>query len=121
MIVQLPLAATVPPVNLALALPIASGTPALSVSVPPQELVDVAEASVIAPGVVGKVSVKLTMLSVPAMLLLSVRVSVETPLSAMVAGLNDLVMAGLVPTARVALALLPAPPLVELTGPVALV
>ena len=95
--------------------------PPLAVTVPPQVLV--------APGVpantipVGKVSVKATPVSARLALgLVMVNVKVLVPPSATEVGLKPLVIAGgVVPTFSMAVAVLPVPPLVEVTAPVVLV
>ena len=63
------------------------------------------------------VSVKAIPLTATTSGLVSVKVRVEVPLTTIVAKLNALAMP-ILPTARVALAVPPVPPLVELTAPV---
>ena len=57
---QFPFAPTLPPVSLRLVLPTANAAPALSVTVPPQELLTVALARLIWAGVAGKISLNVT-------------------------------------------------------------
>ena len=92
-IVHEPKAATDPPVNRIPRSFAASTPPALSVKVPPQVL-DVVrgEATTIAPGLVGNVSVKLRSLSDTEVGLVIVKVSVEIPLTVVGSGLKFLVM-----------------------------
>jgi hypothetical protein len=56
--VQAPPAGTVPPTNFTAVLPAAKVAPPASLSVPPQVVLKTASARLIAPGVVGKTSVK---------------------------------------------------------------
>jgi len=81
----------------------------------------------VAPGVlatctaVGNVSLTPTPVSAVVVFgLVMVRVSVEVPFTPIPVGLNALVMVGAVRTVKVAEAVPPAPPLVELTAPVVL-
>ena len=70
----------------------------------------------------GKVSVNATPLNAtPVFGLLMLKLSVLLAFNTMLVGLNDLVMLGGEATVRLALAVFPVPPLVELTAPVVLV
>jgi hypothetical protein len=92
-IVHEPDAATDPPVKRIPRSFAASAPPPLSVNVPPQVLEVVrGEATTIAPGVVGKVSVKLRPLSETEVGLVMVKVSVEIPLTVVGSGLKFFVM-----------------------------
>ena len=88
-IVHVPAAATDPPVKRMPRSLAASAPPALSANVPPQVLVVVrGEATTIAPGVVGNVSVKLRPVSDTEVGLVMVNVSVEIPLTVVGSGLK---------------------------------
>ena len=94
---QLPPAGTVPPTSLTAVLPAASTAPPASLSVPPQPLVMVVSARVMAPGVVGNTSVNVA--PVMALLplaagLLSVIVSVLGPFGITGLGENALAIVG---------------------------
>ena len=88
-IVHVPAAAIEPPVRRMPGSPAASAPPPLSVSVPPQ-VVDVVrgEATTIAPGLVGNISVKLRPVSVVGVGLVNVKVSVEIPFMVVGSGLK---------------------------------
>jgi len=115
-IVQVPFAATVPPLRLTAVPPAASA----GLNVPPQVLVVVNGAAMVRPA--GKASLKVTPVSAaPVFGLVMVMASVEVPPDAMFAGVKDLaIFAGARPavTFRVAVAVLPAPPSVEVMLPV---
>jgi hypothetical protein len=108
-------AVKVPPAKLMLPLP------AVAVIVPlPQEPVTLGVEATVTPA--GKLSVNATPLRATLVFgLLMVKLNVLLVFSAMLVGLNDLVMEGGWATVRLALAVLPVPPLVELTLPVVLV
>jgi hypothetical protein len=108
-------AVNVPPDRLILPLP------ATAVIVPlPQEPVTFGVAATTTPA--GRLSVNATPLRVLKVLgLVIVKLSVLLLFSAMLVGLNDLVMVGGLATVRLADAVLPVPPLVEVTLPVVLV
>ncbi len=108
-------AVSVPPDRLML--PLA----AVAVIVPlPQEPVTLGVAATTKPA--GRLSVNATPLKgLKVFGLVMVKLSVLLLFSAMLVGLNDLPMVGGLTTARFAEAVLPVPPLVELTGPVVLV
>ncbi len=90
---QLLLAGMDPPVRLMPASPISKVPPDSSHSVPPQLLeVDNGEATVILPAAVGKVSTKLTSLTVPLFGLVRTKVNVDVVPGRIVAGVNDLSM-----------------------------
>src|SRR5258706_16462151 len=109
--VQLAWAEGVPPVGLILLRPV-------SVTVPPLQL-PTTVGGVANTTIPGSVSLTATPAStVVAFGLLMTKVMVDVPLSAMLVGANDLMMFGgwiVIPTARTALAVLPVPPLVEVT------
>src|SRR5216684_7167819 len=94
--------------------------PATAVVVPPQVLVSALGVATARPA--GRVSVKATPVSgiVLAAGLVMVKVSEVEPFSGMAAAPNALVMVGGVATLRFAVAVLPVPPLVEVTLPVVL-
>ena len=110
---QLPPAGTLPPSSLTAVLPAASAAPPASLRLPPQLLPMVVSASVIGPGAVGKMSVKLT--PVRSLLplaagLLSVSVSVLGPLGITGLGEKPLTSVGGVITSTLAVLLgAPAP------------
>jgi hypothetical protein len=108
-------AVSVPPDRLMLPLP------ATAVIVPlPQEPVTLGVAATTKPA--GKLSVNATPLrGLKEFGLVMVKLSVLLAFSAMLVGLNDLVMVGGLTTVRLVVAVLPVPPLVELTFPVVLV
>lgn len=91
--VHVPAAAIEPPVRRMPGSPAASAPPALSVNVPPQVLVVVrGEATTITPGDIGSVSVKLISMSVTGVGFVSVKVSVEIPLTVVGSGLKFFAM-----------------------------
>ena len=99
----------VPPVNLIPAAPTASAAPALFSNEPAQVLLVVSGlATVIAPGVVGKVSVKVAAVSATELLLFNTMLNVETPVTGKI-GLteNDLVTVGAASTVMLAVASVP--------------
>src|SRR5947207_6603758 len=108
-------AVSVPPDRLMLPLP------AVAVIVPlPQHPVTLGVAATTKPA--GRLSVNATPLSATLVFgLLMLKLNVLFAFSAMLVGLNDLVMVGGLATVRLAVAVLPVPPLVELTLPVVLV
>src|SRR6185503_11817355 len=112
--VQLPLAAIVPPLRLI------EPEPAVAVTVPLQVLLNPFGVATTKPA--GRLSVKATPLSAtPVFGLVIVKVSVVTPFSGMVAAPNCFAMDGGETTVKLAVAVLPVPPLVEVTFPVVLV
>ena len=112
--VQLALAAKVPAERLMLP------EPATAVTVPLQVLFNPLGVATTRPA--GKLSVKATPLSAtPVFGLVMVKVSDVVPFSGMVVAPNALAMDGGVTTVRLAVAVLPVPPLVEVTFPVVLV
>ena len=91
--VHVPAAAIEPPVRRMPGSPAASAPPPLSFSVPPHVFVVVrGEATTIAPGVVGSVSIKLRPLRVTDVGLVMVNVSVEIPFTVVGSGLKFLAM-----------------------------
>ena len=102
--VQLPFEGMTPPFNWIPAEPTIRAAPRLLSSEPPQLLLVVRSASVMAPGVMGKVSVNVAPVSATRLLLASTICKVDTPVFDRI-GLvrNDLVMVGRVSTARLAL------------------
>lgn len=106
MIAHEPLPGMLPPFNRIPALPAANPVLALLFTTPPQVLVIELLATVIEPPPLpaGNTSVKLAFVSVTALLLNSVTVSVATPPDPIVLGENDLVMLGLANTVIVAAA-----------------
>ncbi len=113
-IVQEVFTASVPPERLI------DPDPATAVAVPPQVLVSPLGVATTRPA--GRLSVKATPVSgiVLAAGLVIVKLSEVEPFSAMAAAPNDLVMVGGVATLMLAVAVLPVPPLVEVTLPVVL-
>ena len=112
--VQLALAANVPAERLMLP------EPATAVAVPPQVLFKALGVATTRPA--GRLSVKAIPFSVtPVFGLLMVKVSDVVPFSGMLAAPNALVIDGGEATVKLAEAVLPVPPLVELTAPVVLV
>src|SRR5258707_9811271 len=95
--------------------------PATAVPAPPQVLANPLGVATTKPA--GRLSVKATPVSgmVLAAGLVMVKVSEVEPFNGMLAAPNALVMVGGVATARLAVAVLPVPPLVELTFPVVLI
>ena len=89
--------------------------PALAVNVPPQDLLDDAGDDTSIPG--GKLSVKLASRAGTTAELLRTKVMVELVPAGMTEGENALLIDGLAETVKEALAVLPDPPLVELTVP----
>jgi hypothetical protein len=78
-------------------------------------------ATLIAPGVVGNVSEKVTLVKVVVALgLVMVKVRVDVPLMPIVLGVKVLLRTAGAKVNKVALAVLPVPPLVELTAPLVL-
>lgn len=114
--VQLPFAGIVPPANLTLLLPTASAALAASVKVPLHVLPAVVFARVIAPGVVGKVSVNVAAVSAAELLFAITICSVDAPVAGKI-GLakNDFVTVGGANTVMSAVA---AVPLKAAAGPV---
>src|SRR5687767_794113 len=87
--VQVPAAASAPPVKRMPGSPAASAPPKLSVNVPPQVFVVVrGEATSIAPGLIGSVSVKLRLVCVTGVGFVNVRVSVDMPPTLVGSGLK---------------------------------
>src|SRR5215204_3991489 len=87
--VQVPAAASTPPVRRMPGSPATSAPPTLSVNVPPQVFVVVrGEATTIAPGLVGNVSVKFRLVCVTGVGLVNVKVSVEMPPTLVGSGLK---------------------------------
>jgi hypothetical protein len=112
--VQLPLAAIVP------ALRVIEPEPAVAVTVPLQVLLSPFGVATTRPA--GRLSVKATPLSATLVFgLVMVKVSDVVPFSGMVAAPNALAIDGGVTTVKLAEAVLPVPPLVEVTLPVVLV
>ena len=109
-------AGMVPPVSWMPALPIASGPPPFAVSVPPQVLVTVVEASVIAPGEVGNTSVKASPVSATAFGSVKLIVSVVVWPGPIEGAPNALVTIGRERTSRLALAPALEPSVVLATG-----
>ena len=109
------LIANVPPDKLA------EPAPATAVAVPPQVLVNALGVATTRPA--GRLSVKATPVSaiVLAAGLVMVKVREVDPFRAIEAAPNALVIVGAEATVRLAVAVLPVPPLVELTAPVVLV
>ena len=107
-IVQLLLAGIVPPDNCTPAEPIAKAAPRLLNNEPLQLFVVVRSDTVIAPGVVGNVSVKVALVSAIGLLLSSTICKVDTPVLGKI-GLvkNDLVIVGGVITVILAVAAVP--------------
>jgi len=112
--VQLPLAAIVPPLRLI------EPEPAVAVTVPLQVLLNPFGVATTRPA--GRLSVKATPLSAtPVFGFVMVKVSDVVPFSGIVAAPNALAMDGGETTVKSAEAVLPVPPLVEVTFPVVLV
>src|SRR5205823_5186416 len=112
--VQEALAARVPPDKLT------EPEPPTAVAVPPQVLLRFGVEATTRPA--GRLSVKAMPFSVTLVFgLLMVNVSEVVPFSGICAAPNSLVMVGGLATVRLALAVLPVPPLVEVTLPVVLV
>jgi hypothetical protein len=112
--VQEALAARVPPERLTLE------DPATAVAVPPQVLFKFGVDAITNPA--GRLSVNATPLSAtPVLGFVIVKLSEVEPFSGMLAAPNDLVIVGGVATVRFADAVLPVPPLIEVTLPVVLV
>src|SRR5689334_20391007 len=111
---QEPLCATVPPERLM------EPAPATAVAVPPQVLLRVGGVATTSPA--GRLSVKATPVSERLVFgLLMVKVSEVVPFSGIVAAPKAFVIVAGVATVRFAVAVLPVPPLVEVTLPVVLV
>src|SRR5579859_274414 len=114
LIVQLAFAASVPPVRLI------EPEPAAAVAVPPQVLVSPFGVATTRPA--GSVSVNAIPVSATLVFgLLMLKVNAVLAFSSMPAAPKALVMVGGAPTVRLALAVFPVPPLVELTAPLVLV
>jgi hypothetical protein len=112
--VQLALAASVPAERLM------EPEPATAVAVPPQVLLNALGVATTRPA--GRLSVKAIPVSVTLVFgFWMVNVSDVVPFSGMVAAPNTLVMVGGEATVKLAVAVLPVPPLVELTAPLVLV
>src|SRR5262249_43200460 len=112
--VQEVLAARVPPERLT------ELAPPTAVAAPPQVFVWLGGEATTRPA--GRLSVKAMPLSVtPAFALVMVKVSDVVPFNGMVAAPKALAMLGGLATVRLAVAVLPVPPLVEVTAPVVLV
>ncbi len=93
--------------------------PATAVAVPPQVLVSALGVATTSPG--GRVSVKaIPFRVIPVFGFWMVKVREAEPFSGTEAAPNALVMVGGVATIRFAVAVLPVPPLVELTAPLVL-
>src|SRR5262249_59718472 len=108
------LAARVPPDTLT------EPEPPTAVAVPPQALLRLGVEATTRPA--GRLSVKAMPVSVTFVFgLLMLNVSDVVPFSGMLATANALVIEGGVATVKVAVAVLPAPPLVEVTAPRVLV
>jgi hypothetical protein len=117
--VQLPPPTSVPPEKVTDAFPAAG----LKVGVPhPEEVLAAGVgATFIAPGEVGKVSEKATLVKVVDELgLVTVKASVEIPFVPIVLGVKVLLRTAGAKVDKVALAVFPVPPLVELTAPLRL-
>jgi hypothetical protein len=99
---QEPFAGMVPPASLIAVSPALSAPPAPSVSVPPQVLVAVVLASVIAPGVVGNVSVNARPVTAVLLPLLKVSVRLVVPAGAMKVAPKAFVAVGAESTVSVA-------------------
>src|SRR6266481_9928985 len=111
--VQLAVAANVPPDRLT------EPEPATAVAVPPQVLLRLLGVATTSPA--GRMSVKAIPLSATVVFgLLMVKVSDVAPFSGIWAAPNALLMVGGLATVRLEVAVLPVPPLVELTLPVVL-
>src|SRR5262249_4586742 len=112
--VQVPLAAMEPPLN------VREVFPAAGVNVPPQEVLALGVAATCTPE--GSESVNPTPVSDSALAegLVMVKLSVVVPLTGIVVGLNDLVIEGGATTVMLAEAVLPVPPLPEVTLPLRL-
>jgi hypothetical protein len=93
---MLPLASLIEPA------PAASAAPPTWVTVPPQVLVKVVLANVIAPGKVGNVSLNVAVVNVSALLFDKVMVRVDVPPGLMLAGVNAFTITGLASTESVA-------------------
>ena len=107
---QLVLAATVPPDKLT------EDDPAVAVAVPPQVLLRLGVDATTRPA--GKLSVNAKPVSAsPVFGLLMLKLSVVVPFSGMLDAPKDFVILGGLATVRLALAVFPVPPLVEVTLP----
>lgn len=108
-----PLAAIVPAERLTV------DDPAAAVAVPPQVLLRFGVAATTSPA--GRLSIKATPLAVELFGLEMAKLKLVVPFTGMVAAPNDLVIERGLATLRFAEAVLPVPPLVEVTAPVVLV